>query len=124
MKKAGILSLILTSSFILVACSSNVSNNSKSQKPSTTISKKSTVQSNTIDLKGKDIIEYKKLSYTKPEQLNNIIGTYKYNDSSNSNYGLVIFSDGRYIIYNAIEEEGTQTNYFDSKSVMQKKKIE
>lgn len=131
MKKAGILSLILTSSFILVACSSNVSNNSKSQKPSTTISKKSTVQSNTIDLKGKDIIEYKKLSYTKPEQLNNIIGTYKYNDSSNSNYndssnsnyGLVIFSDGRYIIYNAIEEEGTQTNYFDSKSVMQKKEL-
>lgn len=123
MKKAGILSLILTSSFILVACSSNVSNNSKSQKTSTTISKKSTVQSNTMDLKGKDIIEYKKLSYTKPEQLNNIIGTYKYNDSSNSNSGLVIFSDGRYIIYNAIEKGNTETNYFDSKSVMQKKEL-
>ena len=127
MKKMVTIGLLATSILILTACSTTKNKeNSAAAKEDTITSQSSETKSEPkeekVNLNGKDAVEYYNVNYTKPKNLDSIVGVYPNAfETSDDSVGAVddnlfILSDGRYITTK--ELTNSETTYFDKDNVM------
>jgi hypothetical protein len=120
MKKMATIGLLATSILILTACSTTKNKeNSAAAKEDTVTSQSSETKEEKVNLNGKDAVEYYNVNYTKPKNLDSIVGVYLDEESKTN---MIVFADGRYTnIY--MGKTFYNTTYFDKNNTIQEKEM-